>query len=307
GVDGGYTQQDVQEVARCLTGWGMDRENGTFRFYPFLHDNGEKTVLGQKIPAGGGIRDGEMVLDILASHPSTARYIAGKLCVRFVADEPPAALVDRIAKTFLDTKGDLKAVLNAIVYSPEFFSSAAYRAKIKSPFEFAVSAVRALGGSIEVPDPAVNLGRLSLVVAGGTSLQQGGNKGMRILQGRKSLPQQIALMGQPLFGHQAPDGYPENSQEWVSSGALIARLNFALDLTGGQVADVSAPLTTLLEGVSGDNHEAVLDRLNAVLLGGDMSPGTRAIVKNEMPAPGTPPNPAKLSALILGSPEFQRR
>ncbi|MBV9866604.1 MAG: DUF1800 domain-containing protein [Abitibacteriaceae bacterium] len=311
GVDGGYTQKDVQEVARCFTGWSIDRQTGHFHFYPFLHDDGVKTVLGHTIPAGGGIQDGEMVLDLLAAHPSTAHFIGHKLCVRFVSDTPPAALVDRVAKTFLDTGGDLKQVVRAIAYSPEFFSTAAYRAKIKSPFEFAVSAVRALGGQVEVPDPTLQFGRVRLLVDGGASVGQGGGaKGLLRRfekgRGRNSLAEEVATMGQPLFSYQAPTGYTENSQSWVSAGALIARLNFALALTGGEVSDANISLSNLMEGIPTDNHEAVLDRLSEQLLGGGLSPATRDTLMQQM-APGTPANAAKIAALILGSPEFQRR
>jgi uncharacterized protein (DUF1800 family) len=152
GVEGGYTQKDVQEVARCLTGWTLDRpRQGTeFVFRPFMHDNGEKTVLGHKIPAGGGIKDGEMVIDILAHHPSTAKFISTKLARRFVSDTPPQALVDRVASVYTKTDGDIREMLRTIVTSPEFHSKEAHRAKIKSPFELAVSAVRALSADVTI-------------------------------------------------------------------------------------------------------------------------------------------------------------
>ena len=150
GVDGGYTQQDVVEVARALTGWTIDRPrlSGEFTFDPRMHDPGEKHVLGHTIKAGGGENDGEQVLDILASHPSTATFIATKLARRFVSDQPPQALIDRAAKRFLDTKGDIREVVRTIVESPEFFAPAAYRAKVKTPFEFVVSALRASSAEV---------------------------------------------------------------------------------------------------------------------------------------------------------------
>ena len=155
GVDGGYTQQDVIEVARCFTGWTIDRpqQGGGFVFRPLAHDRGAKRVLGQVIPAGGGQQDGERVIDILVRHPSTARFIATKLARRFVSDDPPAALVERAAATFRRTDGDIRAVLATIVTSPEFWSADAYRAKIKTPLEVVASAVRALDGRI-VAGPA---------------------------------------------------------------------------------------------------------------------------------------------------------
>ena len=148
GVNGGYTQEDVIAVARCFTGWTI-REPSTkpeFVFAGFMHDTGEKTVLGHKIAAGGGEQDGLQVIDILAHHPSTAKFISRKLAQRFVADDPPQSLVDRMAQTFTKTDGDLRAVMETMFTSPEFFSEGAWQAKMKSPFEMVVSAVRALGG-----------------------------------------------------------------------------------------------------------------------------------------------------------------
>ena len=153
GVDGGYTQQDVQEVARCFTGWSIDRQSGEFAFHPRLHDNGAKVVLGHPIPAGGGMQDGETVLDILASSPACAHFISRELCQRFVADNPPDALVNRIAGVFTQTNGDLRKVTEAILTSPEFLASTSFGNKIKSPFEFTVSAVRATGSTIVAQQP----------------------------------------------------------------------------------------------------------------------------------------------------------
>jgi uncharacterized protein (DUF1800 family) len=153
GVDGGYTQKDVVEVARAFTGWtiAQPRTGGGYRFDPRMHDNGEKNVLGHIIKAGGGEKDGEQVLDILAQHPSTARFISTKLARRFVGDEPSAALIDRASKRFLDTHGDLREVVRTILTSPEFFAPDAYRAKVKTPFEFLVSALRAADADIRGP------------------------------------------------------------------------------------------------------------------------------------------------------------
>jgi uncharacterized protein (DUF1800 family) len=158
GVDGGYTQRDVPELARVLTGWSIVRpEQGTgFVFRAALHDNGAKTVLGRPFPAGGGIEEGETMIRILARHPTTARRIAFQLCQRFVADAPPTELVDRVAKRYLATDGDLRETVRAVVTSPEFFDRQYYRAKVKSPFEYVVSAVRALGAS---PDDALPIAR----------------------------------------------------------------------------------------------------------------------------------------------------
>jgi uncharacterized protein (DUF1800 family) len=306
GVDGGYTQQDVQEVARCFTGWTANPTTGEFMFAPRRHDDGPKTVLGHYIAPNGGIKDGEQVLDILASHPSTAKFIATKLCRRLVADDPPPALVDRVANVFLQTSGDLRQVVQTIIYSPEFFSVGAYRAKIKSPFEFAVSAVRATGGKL-VSDDFLPMDRRLAIESGATF-----GRGMdRIASAkRKSLNIEIIEMGQPLFAYQAPTGYTEDSRKWVNTGALISRMNFALALSEHKLIGVSASPTDLILGTDIDKPDLVLDRLNQMFLQGEMTAPTRATLEkhvtsgddNEASTVDVP----ELAALILGSPEFQR-
>ena len=293
GVDGGYTQQDVTEVARCFTGWSVGQD-GTFMFRPFAHDNGEKTVLGHTIPAGGGQKDGEMVLDILASSPATAKHIAFELCQRFIADAPPQSAVDAVAKSFTDSGGDLKKVYATLFATPEFNSQGAYRAKIKSPLEFAVSAVRALDGTFALPDPDNPRQRQWLALIGISSRDRSNN---RANLPRRPLASEIATMGQPLWGYQAPTGYPENSQEWVSSSALISRLNFALSLTTGRIGDVAIEKDTF----SNTDVTAVADNL----LSAPLSAQSLSIIKDEVKT--TPGDGAKIRALILGSPEFQRR
>jgi uncharacterized protein (DUF1800 family) len=207
GVDGGYTQKDVTEVARCFTGWTIDQpqRGGTFLFNPRLHDKGEKTVLGVKIPAGGGIEDGEKVLAIVARHPATAHFISKKLAMRFVADEPPPSLVDRMAQTYLKSDGDVRAVLKTIFDSKEFWSVGAYRSKMKSPLEMVASAVRAVNGDVDYAFALVN---------------------------------QVAQLGQPLYRKQEPTGYSNSGQEWLNSAGLLARMNFALQLADNRVPGV---------------------------------------------------------------------
>jgi uncharacterized protein (DUF1800 family) len=306
GVDGGYTQKDVQEVARCFTGWTYNQQTGEFVFTPRRHDNGPKMVLGHAIPANGGIRDGETVLDILASHPSTARFIATKLCRRLVADDPPPALVERVAAVFLETGGDLRQVYQAIIYGPEFFSRQAYRAKIKSPFEFAVSAVRAAGGKM-VSDDFLPVDKRLGIEAGATF-----GRGMdRIASAkRKSLNLEIIEMGQPLFAYQAPTGYTEDSRKWVNTGALIARMNFALALAEHKIVDVSVTPSDLIRGADIDKPGLVLDRLNEAFLQGEMTAPTRATLEKQVTGTdggeASTVNAAELTALVLGSPEFQR-
>jgi uncharacterized protein (DUF1800 family) len=212
GVDGGYTQKDVTEAARCFTGWTIfqPQRGGGFVFNRRAHDDGEKTVLGVKIPAGGGIEDGEKVLDIVAHHPSTAHFISQKLAMRFVADDPPEALVQRMAETFLKTGGDLRAVMRTMIDSREFFSVAAYQSKLKSPLEVVASAARASNADIDFAFPLAN---------------------------------QVAQLGQPLYRKQEPTGYSNNSKEWLNTAGLMARMNFALQLADNKVPGVKVDST----------------------------------------------------------------
>jgi uncharacterized protein (DUF1800 family) len=208
GVDGGYTQQDVIDVARAFTGWSIasPRAGGGFVFRPALHDAGEKHVLGETIRAGGGEEDGEQVLDILARSPATARMVATTLARRLVSDDPPASLIDHAVATYMKTDGDLREVVRTIVLSPEFFSRPAYRAKVKSPLELVASAIRAAGM------PADTTSRLARAVA---------------------------QLGEPLYGHQTPNGWPERSTEWLSAGSVADRVNFIATLTSRRQMDDS--------------------------------------------------------------------
>jgi uncharacterized protein (DUF1800 family) len=206
GVDGGYTQADVVAVARCFTGWtiGKPATDPKFVFAPFMHDWDEKVVLGHTIPAGGGLTDGLQVIDILAHHPSTAKFISKELAQRFVADNPPQALVDRMAQTFAKTDGDLRAVLLTMFNSSEFYSDTAFESKMKSPFEMVVSAVRAGGGTSD----------------------------------GYTLAQRVADLGEPLYGKLEPNGYPNTGEAWLNTGGLFARMNFASDLASGRLPGV---------------------------------------------------------------------
>jgi uncharacterized protein (DUF1800 family) len=253
GVDGGYTQQDVIAVARAFTGWtiaGGPRQGGSFHFEPRIHDDREKIVLGHKIKAGGGQSDGERVLDILATHPSTAKFISTKLVRRFVSDTPPPALVDRAAERFRETGGDIREVVRTILTSPEFFSAEAYRAKVKSPFEFVVSAVRATGTEVSDAMP---------------------------------LTQAVRQLGMPLYMCQPPTGYPDKAEAWVNTGALLNRMNFALQLVGGRMRGIQAGTSPV-----------------GAVLANEVSPATEATIAKATDA-------KQLAALTLGSPEFQRR
>ena len=267
GVDGGYTQKDVTEVARALTGWTIDnpRKSGTFMFDARIHDTGQKVVLGHVIKAGGGEADGEQVLDILAKHPSTATFIATKLARRFVGDTPPPALVARAAARFRDTDGDLREVTRAILTSPEFLSPDAYRAKVKTPFEFLVSALRATGADVEDARPLVR---------------------------------EVQTLGMPLYMCQPPTGYKDVGDAWVNTGALVSRMNLALRLAGNQVRGTSVvgPQSSVVSPQSSVDADAVVARY----LNGDVSATTRATLEKATDAP-------KMVALTLGAPEFQRR
>jgi len=261
GVDGGYTQKDVQEVARALTGWTIQnpRLGGGFVFQPRMHDAGAKLVLGHTIKAGGGQQDGEQVLDILARHPSTARFISTKLVRRFVSDTPPKTLVDRAAKRFHDTDGDIREVVRTIITSPEFFSASAYRAKVKTPFEFVVSALRATG--TDAPS---------------------------------ALPFVAALrdLGMPSYMCQPPTGYADRADAWVNTGALLARMNFAVTLTAPRRPRGNPAIPV-------DPGQA-RDTLVRDVLAGDLSPSTQSTIAQAQQAP-------QAVALVLGSPEFQKR
>jgi uncharacterized protein (DUF1800 family) len=261
GVDAGYTQADIVDVARAFTGWTMRPRQGTgFQFVAALHDGGEKRVLGHTLQAGGGIEDGQRVLDVLVAHPSTARFIATKLAQRFVSDTPPASLVDRAARRFAETGGNLLEVTRVIVSSHEFLDPATYRAKVKTPLEFVVSAVRGTGAEVQTALPLVRT---------------------------------LRDLGQPLYFCQPPTGYDEAGDTWVSSGALVARMNVALELGSGRLRGIR--LTTSSSAVDARATALIQDAL-----AGDVSEATRATTARAT-------SPAQAVALVLGSPEFQRQ
>jgi uncharacterized protein (DUF1800 family) len=342
GVDGGYTQKDVIEVARALTGWGIrpprqllmqaqdprvrrlaeripdNGPGGEFVFRPDVHDAEAKVVLGHKLAAGRGIEDGEDVLDILARHPSTAKFIARKLAVRFVSDTPPQALVDRAAATYLKSNGDIREVVRTINTSPEFFSKAAFRAKVKSPFEVVVSTLRALNAA---PDATPRTAQL------------------------------VARLGQPIFGHQAPNGWPETSEAWMNTGAILNRINFGMAAAANRIPGASLERWPDAARLRTASRAEQVDGVVASLLAGQASPQTRDIlttgvhpmvarasadssaamvIADTVPNPGESPADiakrrrqrvagqgfanvpeltglAQVVGLALGSPEFQRR
>jgi uncharacterized protein (DUF1800 family) len=282
GVNGGYTQQDVTEVARVFTGWTLKQPNlgGGFTFEERTHEPGDKTVLGHRIKPKGE-KEGFEVLHILAHHPSTAKFVCTKLAVRFVADDPPQALVDRMAQTFLKKDGNIREVLETMLDSPEFWAPDAYRAKVKTPLEFVVSAVRASGAEVTDAMPIAH---------------------------------QLQNMGMPLYAAQPPTGYSMKADAWVNSSALLGRMNFALALTSGKVKGVQVDS----EKLPGPNDpEQTLTALENALLSGDVSKQTNDVIvarlqdsrisRRKLDDPARPPNVSLIAGLLLGSPEFQRR
>lgn len=271
GVNGGYTQKDVIEVARCFTGWTINdpRKGGDFFYNDKIHDKGEKVVLGHVIPAGGGRNDGEQVLDILARDPHTARFISTKLAQRFVADRPPQTLVDRMAQTFLTKDGDIREVMKTMLAAKEFWSRGAYRAKVKTPFEMAASAARALDA--QVTDAF-------------------------------ALANQVAQLGEPLYRKQEPTGYSNLNSEWINSAALLARMNFALALAQNRIPGVK------IDPAKFGNSDP--SQIAKTLMFHDVSPQTRASLDKalaEQAAKKAPPSQTLIAGLVLGSPDFQRR
>jgi uncharacterized protein (DUF1800 family) len=283
GVNGGYTQKDVTEVARVFTGWTLKqpKQGGGFTFEERMHEPGDKIVLGHRIKFNGE-KEGREILHVLARHPSTARFICTKLATRFVSDNPSPALVDRMAQTFLKKKGDIGEVLKTLFHSPEFWAPEAYRAKVKSPLEFVVSAVRANGANVTDAMP---------------------------------LARQLQNMGMPLYGMQPPTGYSMKADAWVNSSAILGRMNFALALTSGKLRGVQADANRT-GNLPSDPHGA-LAFLESTLLGGDVSQQTHDTIARQLQDPQISgrklddpvrqPNVNMIEGLLLGSPEFQRR
>jgi len=266
GVNGGYTQKDVTEVARCFTGWTLvePRRGGGFFYNDRLHDKGEKIVLGHVIPAGGGMEDGEKVLDILATHPSTAHFISRELAQRFVADDPPESLVEKMAAAFLKSDGDIQQVMETMLTSREFWSQGAYQAKVKTPFEMVVSSVRALGANVSDAFALAN---------------------------------QVEHLGEPLYRKQEPTGYSNINSDWVSSAALLARMNFALQLAENHVPGVKVDARQI------SDQPAAAAR---TLLGRNPSPQTQAGIQKAL-TEQKQKTPGLVAGLVIGSPDFQRR
>ncbi|GGB17436.1 DUF1800 domain-containing protein [Puia dinghuensis] len=297
GVDGGYTQQDVTEAARVLTGWGVypigefakagraaqlnrwtDEQiarrgfvhDGDFFFNANRHDKGEKVVLGHVFPAGGGYQEGVDLLNMLAHQPATAKFISRKIAVRFVSDDPPASLIDRMAKTFMERNGDIRQVLITMVSAPEFWSPLALREKTKSPFEVAIGAVRALNGDIRQPMPLYNW---------------------------------VTRMGEKEYYYMAPTGYPDRGTYWINTGSLLNRMNFGLALAEGQIPGLQINLLALNNGHEPESAEAALQVYGRILLPERDLTATEKRVGPMLYDKGL----AETVGIIIGSPEFQRR
>src|SRR5437763_2932676 len=285
GVDGGYTQKDVTELAKVLTGWSIQppQRGGDFSYNARAHEPGTKHVLGPDIKEKGESEGMEM-LDILAHHPATAKFISKKLAMRFVSDNPPQSLIDRMAETFLNKDGDMREVLRTMFRSPEFWATDAYRAKVKTLLEFVASAVRASGVEIQNALPLV---------------------------------QNLNRMGMPLYGMQPPTGYSMKAETWVNSSALVNRMNFALQLGNGRVPGVTPNPQAILQGATPQDTDSALAMMEQKILGGDLSGQTRAVIQKQLADPQVTqrrlddpeagPNYGAIAGLIMGSPEFQRR
>jgi uncharacterized protein (DUF1800 family) len=284
GVNGGYTQKDVTEVARVFTGWTLKRpkQDGGFTFEDRIHEPGEKWVLGHRIKPNGE-KEGLEVLHILARHPSTAKFVSNKLATRFVSDNPPQTLVDRMAETFHKKDGDIREVLKTMLRSPEFWSADAYRAKVKTPFEFVVSALRATGADVGDATP---------------------------------LARQLQSLGMPLYGMQPPTGYSMKADAWMSSAALLGRMNFALALTSGRLKGSKVDPGYLL-GTNGtmNDPQQTLAVLENNLFASDISRQTHDTIATQLQDPNlgsrlggrTRSSFGVIAGLLLGSPEFQKR
>jgi len=285
GVDAGYNQQDVIQMAECLTGWTIHepRRDPEFFFDEKVHAAGRKVVMGRTFSYGGE-KDGEEALKMLASQPATAHFISSELAHHFVSDNPPASLVDRMAKSFTTSNGDIRVVLRTMIYSPEFWSTEAYRAKVKTPFELVASTSRALNAESTISLP---------------------------------LSQWVGRMGEPLYLCQPPTGYSDKAETWVNAGALLNRLNFALAFAGDKMGGATVDLNTMLGEEASQDPSAALARSIQIFLDGQISPSTQEtlqarlkdpqILQARLDDPVKQVNEGLIVGLVLGTPEFQRR
>jgi len=274
GVDGGYTQQDVIDVARIFTGWSIERpqQGGDFEFHDWAHDRGEKLVLGVRFEGGHDMDEGIRLLKLLANHPATMHHVSRKLCQRFVNDDPPDGCVDDAVAAWKRSSGDMGEVLRAIFHGPDFWAAANVRAKVKTPLEFVVSAARAVAAE---PDTSPRLAQV------------------------------VARLGEPLYLHVAPDGYPEREAAWVNSGGLLDRMNAAVALASGKLPGVTVVLDSI---VSAGDPDQLIGAVNEKILSGTMSENTKQVLRRELAGIGDPAQARALAVgLAIGGPEFQRQ
>ncbi|HET7789798.1 MAG TPA: DUF1800 domain-containing protein [Gemmatimonadales bacterium] len=275
GVDGGYTQDDVINVARVLTGWGITppRQGADFAYRDWAHDRGAKVVMGVPYPAGGGEDEGRSLLSWLASQHATMHHVSRQLCARFVADDPPDGCVDDAVAAWERSDGDIREILRAIFHGPDFWAPANLNNKVKTPLEFLVSAVRAVSAD---PDSTPRLAQV------------------------------VARLGEPLYQHVAPDGYPERQDDWVTSGALLARMNAAVAIAAGRLPGVTVDLDSVVPPAP--DPDTLLDRINARVLGGAMSAHTRSVIRDELADLRDPAARRSFAVgLALGGPDFQKQ
>jgi uncharacterized protein (DUF1800 family) len=285
GVDGGYTQQDVIEMAECLTGWTIHepRKDPQFFFDEKIHGEGKKVVMGRTFNYGGE-KDGEEALKMLATSPKTANFVSAELVRHFVSDNPPPALVDRMAQTFQSSSGDIRAVLKTMIYSPEFWSKNAYRSKVKTPFELVATTARAMNAEVTITLP---------------------------------MEQWVGRMGEPLFLCQPPTGYSDKAETWVNAGALLNRLNFALTFAGDKMGGATVDLKSILGEPALRDPDAALAQSIQIFLDGQIAPSTQQTLEDHLKDPQIlqaslddqvkEVNQGLIVGLVLGTPEFQRR
>jgi len=274
GVDGGYTQHDVIDVARIFTGWSIERpqQGGDFEFHDWAHDRGEKLVLGVRFEGGHDMDEGIRLLKLLANHPATMHHVSRKLCQRFVNDDPPDGCVDDAVAAWQRSSGDMREVLRAIFHGPDFWAAANVRAKVKTPLEFVVSAARAVAAE---PDTSPRLAQV------------------------------VARLGEPLYLHVAPDGYPEREAAWVNSGALLDRMNTAVALASGKLPGVTVGLDSI---VSAGDADQLIGVVNEKILSGTMSENTKQVLRRDLAGIGDPAQARALAVgLAIGGPEFQKQ
>lgn len=272
GVDGGYTQKDVEEAARVFTGWGVEppRRGGGFVYREWAHDRGEKTVLGRRFPAGGGREQGTELLKMLARNPSTMLHVTTLLCQRLVSDDPPAGAIDAGVRAWQKSDGSIREVVRAIVTSPEFWAEARARSKFKTPLEFVVSSIRAVDGTVgDEPGPA----------------------------------RAVARLGEPLYLQQVPTGYEETEAAWANSAALFERMNVAVAIAAGKLPGVHVDLDRVVPETA--DPDALVRRVDETLLAGSMSPRTVSVIRREIGDLGPREARALAVGLVLGGPEFQ--